>query len=371
MVKWVGPGVRPDLPAFARARGSLCVYRLYSASQDLGTPDAFLSHTRQEMLRLPQMHAAEGYNEAFQDIRDARDRAEFDVRLMSLMESIGRRAVIGSFSTGAPLLDYWHDYEPALRRAVARGHYLGLHEYGGGPGGMKWGVGRNQWSDGQWTIEDACERGDETGWWCLRYRQVLAELERRGIPVPAILITEAGIDQIDPCPTKTRGYKTAAGSHPPHIGDYAAQWEWYTRQLSRDERVAGAVDFGWASEDPQWAPFDLSTDPATLDRHERLQASGVPAQPAPAPAPAPSPAPRPLPNPAPPRVTDAIGVYVIAAPGESAAQMAGRAAGYPDAPYGQRLSWWREIREASGAETDTIRAGRAYRVPWARPVTGE
>lgn len=270
MVKWIDH-VDPGLLSVARDVGALTVLRIYQEVQDLGRVGDYLARVEQAILANPGIDAFEvSFNEAHQGPDQLAAKAEADILGMRLCERHGKRAVIGSFSVGMPDLAAWPAYAPALRHAAAGGHYLGLHEYGGGRLGM-----------------DAAVTGagrEALGWLCLRYRRVLDWARSVGLTMPKILITEAGIDDVTPTvEEKTRGWQTARGLHPPSVGDYAAQLRRYAERLAEDRgAVAGWCDFGFAADDPQWHPFDLSRDGAMLERVMTLQASLPDAAPAPA-----------------------------------------------------------------------------------------
>lgn len=270
-MKWLDGAVDPAIVNRAKAAGAITIFRLYVDKQPLGPEGGrYIERVAEAMRRYPGMMVAEGYNEQWQSGTELARRADFDIELMRAMDAIGRKAAIGSFSTGQPQVEDWRHYLPALRYAADHGHYVALHEYGGGPGGMKWGAGRNQWNGGAPVIDDACidPATYYLGWWCLRYRRAVAEWRRLGLTtIPRILITEGGIDDIQPRPgAQGKGYKDFRGQHPAVVGDYAAQWAWYLREASKDTFFAGAVDFGFATADRTWGSLDTSDDPATFDR---------------------------------------------------------------------------------------------------------
>lgn len=281
MVKWLDHA-DPALLSVARSVGALTVLRIYEQDQSLSRKGDYLARVEKAILANPGIDAFEvSFNEAHQGPDELARKAEADILGMQLCERHGKRAVIGSFSVGMPDLAHWQLYAPALRYAAAGGHYLGLHEYGGGRLGM-----------------DALVTGngkEALGWLCLRYRRVLDWARSVGLAMPKILITEAGIDDVTPAVgEKTRGWQTARAMHPPSVGDYAAQLRRYAERLGEDgDAVAGWCDFGWASEDPAWHAFDLSRDPAMTERVMALQASLPDAASAPAPTLPPKEAPMP------------------------------------------------------------------------------
>jgi hypothetical protein len=314
VMKWLADGVDPRLVDLAKVYGALTILRVYEPDQLLGNPHEgnFLAKVEGTLQRYPQIDAHEGYNEAIQRLPDIRRRAEFDISLMQLCERYGRKAVIGSFSVGQPQWpatgapDDWEGYLPALRHAAQRGHYVGLHEYGGPA--MQWGVGENQMTglvDGRWERIDPATRPGVKGWFCLRYRRVVEHWRALGLStIPKIVITEAGLDDIQPRPNvgARRGYKTYRDTpywKHPVLGDFAGQLRWQCERWAEDDYLVGGVIFGFADASGQWDDFDLSTDPESYARvvqeMNRLP-EGAPPQPTPVPTPAPTPVPVPPPS---------------------------------------------------------------------------
>lgn len=271
MVKWIDHA-DPALVELANSVGAITVLRVYEPDQRLDRAPDYLARVEQAILANPGVAAFEvSYNEAHQAPEDLAAKAQADILGMKLASRHGKRAVIGSFSVGMPGTpeepDHspaWSLYRPALEYAAKGGHYLGLHEYGGGSPGMRLMV----------EGEGKAARGLAF----LRYRRVLDWAKRVGLRMPKILITECGIDFLAQADLPTRGWRTMPAGY-----DYAADLRWAAERLGEDhEAVAGWCDFGWASEDPQWHPFDLSRVFAVLERVMGLQASlPEPAAPAP------------------------------------------------------------------------------------------
>lgn len=218
----------------------------------------------------PEFDAVEGYNECYDEPGKIGRYAEWCIEFMLAMETIGRKACIGSFSTGTPENDELIEFRPALEHAWRYGHYLALHEYGGGTGGMRWGAGRNQWNNGRPVSDDPAEGPLVTGWWCLRYRKFLFPLLRTWGIGARVLITESGIDNITPRlggqGNGWRDFMTAP--------NYAKDTIWYGRHLgadaaasdtgkavSADNGIHGWVGFGDGSRraggDVRWRQFDI------------------------------------------------------------------------------------------------------------------
>jgi hypothetical protein len=257
MVKWMAGTADANLVALAKSVGSLTVMRVYwpEDRQNRGGLDDYLKAVERAILAHPGIDAFEvSFNEAHQSGDDLAWKAAADIRGMELCERHGKRAVIGCFSVGMPDPAEWPRYLPALARATAGGHYLGLHEYGGGSAGMR-----------------AMVEGDgptARGWAFLRHRRVLDWARAAGVRMPRILITEAGIDVLAQADRPTRGYQTVTDAV-----DYPTQLRWCSERLAETPEVVGWCDFGWSADDPQWWPFDLSRDGPTLARVQTLQAA--------------------------------------------------------------------------------------------------
>ena len=275
-MKWLTEGMNDDLIHLARANGVLTIGRVYFSEQAVEGPLAsqHLDRIRQAIRQHPNIMVWEGVNEAFQSGDGLAKRAAFDIKLMRICEEEGVKAGIGSFSVGQPSnLDDWRLYLPALRRAADQGHYVALHEYGAPA--MQWGCGANQASaldGGRWVNVDPVTRPGADGWFALRYRKAVAKWRELGLAkVPRIVITEGGLDDIQPRPDvgKRRGYKTYQGTvwwRHPVLGDYASQWRWACERWAEDDYVAGGVEFGFADASGDWEDFNMATDRWTLDR---------------------------------------------------------------------------------------------------------
>ena len=255
MVKWLAGTADADLIALARSVGSLTVLRVYWENQARDQLDEYLAAIDRAITAHPGIQAFEvSFNEAHQSGDDLTWKAGADIEGMKLCERRGVKAVIGSFSVGMPDLAEWARYRPALEYAAAHGHYLGLHEYGGGSQGFR-----------------AMVTGDgptARGWAFLRYRRVLDWARAAGVRMPKILVTESGIDVLAQADRPTRGFQTVAG-----VVDYPTQLRWASERLGEDPEIAGWCDFGWSSDDPQWWAFDLSRDGDALARTMNLQAA--------------------------------------------------------------------------------------------------
>lgn len=299
VMKWLTEGMDDELVRLAKANGVLTIGRHYFEDQAIegSQASAQLDRIRQEIRRHPNIMVWEGVNEAFQGGDDLAKRAAWDIKLMKVCDEEGVKAAIGSFSVGQPArLNDWAFYLPELRYAAEHGHYVALHEYGAPV--MQWGVGENQarnLEDGRWTNFDPVNRAGLDGWFVLRYRKAVAKWRELGMyEVPRIVITEGGLDDIQPRPNvgKRRGYKTYRDTEwyrHPVFGDYADQWRWTCERWAEDDYLVGGVEFGFADASGDWGDFDMATDQWTYDRlvsemiELREQAPAPPAPPPPPP----------------------------------------------------------------------------------------
>ena len=170
--------------------------------------------------RCPWIEIWEGPNEpAIENETQARQLLAFEKRRVQLLRSKGRKAASYCFSTGCPELHLW-----AILGNIDT-DYLDLHEYG-----MR-----------TMTLD---------GWHLLRYRQVMAELRKRGYKVPPILITETGID--------FEGNREADGWRAQGISEeeYLRQLAAYDAELAKDPEVVVATPFTWL--DYNWPSFTIT-----------------------------------------------------------------------------------------------------------------
>lgn len=266
MVKWLSGAVDRSLVQTAKSVGAITVLRVYESDQSKGNLDAYLANVERAMREYPEFDVFEvSYNEEHQNGSDLVWKASADIQGMMLAERYGKKAAIGCFSVGNPAnMADWGLYRSALKYAASHGHYLALHEYAGGTQGMRFGVEETN--------------AGLRGWFFLRYRRVMDWARAASVPMPRILITESGIDNLGQADRPTRGWATIKDAV-----DYPEHMRWAADRLAEDDIVAGWCDFGWASDDPQWWPFDLSRDAATLARMMALQAAipGTPTKPSP------------------------------------------------------------------------------------------
>ena len=165
--------------------------------------------------------------------------------------------MIGNFSSGTPPLELWPYFLSACSYALQHGHWLGLHEYGGG---YMW------WMTGDHQINPTEDEGDE-GWTTLRYRkayrQYLAPAGSGDLP---LVITETGLDPlVSPRPPgypqgtwKELCSKWASEGHQDCEQYYFDQLRWYEGELMKDPFVKAAFVFTWGHIGDGWAKFDVA-----------------------------------------------------------------------------------------------------------------
>ena len=189
-------------------------------------------------IRFPEVDAWELFNEFSSDWGW---QSSFFIETMKRADEAGLKLVLYAFSAGNPPLDNTTIAEitPALRYAMAHGHYLSVHEYGG--------VVPN---------DPDTLRGSILA---LRYRQLYAALPTDARP--RLIVSEAG--QAGGC--------CFIGTQP-FIEDYA----WYSARLAEDHYVVGVAAWtlgNWGNANfqdalPALADYLISVEtPApTLDR---------------------------------------------------------------------------------------------------------
>ena len=186
--------------------------------------------------------------------------AQLEIERIKLLATIGKKAVIGEFSTGTPPLDAWEEFLPALRYGADHGALLGLHEYS-----CPW----MWWMTGSYQVDPNENQGDE-GWGTLRYRKVKRLiLEPNGIDIP-IVITECGIDpgsNPKPAGAPSATWKDLGDYWREHDGEddkadyYFRQLAWYDDELRKDAYVEGAAIFCAGNFGKPWSDFDIAGTP--------------------------------------------------------------------------------------------------------------
>lgn len=384
MVKFIDTGFNDDAIAYAVARGCGVVGRIVFDDGDQPIDNDAkrrIAKIVESAGKHPQIGWWEFYNESYDRGDEMARYAERSIEFMQAMEAIGKKGLIGGFSTGTPDESQWPRFRLAVEYAWRNGHGICLHQYSAPD--MRYMAGLNQWNNGNPRLDDPVLDPKAEGWHTLRHRKALKVFQAWGVSA-RFFIGESGNDDIQQRPGGPgKGWKDWRNSQY-KLGDFADQLRWLGWQFSHDPSVIGWVDYGWGSTDggdERWKHFDLSSDSTMLDRVMALQLelprllhSGVtPTPTTPTPLPQPPtptpPAPTPPITPLIPRVSAAIAVTATPTRGEGWAMFAGRAAGHPTASFSVRMQWASEIAAANGVTVNTsVEVGRAYLLPWFKVV---
>lgn len=196
--------------------------------------------------------------------------AVFEQARIQMMRDVGKKCVIGNFSTGNPQLQLWPHFFAALREGEINGAFLGLHEY--------------SWPDMYWMT--GAENGVMLGWTTLRYRRVYRDyLLPNGISIP-LFIGELGVDPATkPYPPSYAHLSDGGAFRDGMLRDiwagvgatdpdryYANQLIWYDNEIGQDSYVIGATIYTVGSTD-QWRRFDIDGQPIVdiLCEHFQLE----------------------------------------------------------------------------------------------------
>ena len=201
--------------------------------------ESFITKNLDKYKAHPSVDYWEGYNEPMISSAELMaDYAAFEAERVKQMAALGYKCSVGNFSTGAPSLELWADFLPALEAAQEHGGCLSLHEYSAPT--MQFGFGRYQ-------LDPAGDAGD-VGWYTVRYRQVYRHHLPPDLHVP-LIITECGIDGlIEPRPGPAgAGWRDFArywkqnNMAPDGVTGYLDQLTWYDEELQKDDYVVGAT----------------------------------------------------------------------------------------------------------------------------------
>lgn len=263
-------------PAFladvkARSPETIIVGRVVLGQIDLNRADPLAEARRAVEAVLPValderrsglVDAWEGFNEPVPGDDDQMRRlAELEAERVRLLADRGLRAVVGSFGTGHPPLEWWPAFRPALEEAHAQNAYLGLHEYSAP---TIW------YNTNRAPLDFGAEPSDE-GWLTLRYRKAYRQyLQPWGLDLP-LLITECGVDGLvaeRPGPPGKGwkdfgGYWAELGMGPDSAGNYIEQLAWYDSQLQMDDFVHGASVFTMTAF-TEWRSYELKGEAAEI-----------------------------------------------------------------------------------------------------------
>lgn len=249
---------------------------------------------------------------------EARWYSDYNIAMMKLYESIGKKRAIFNFATGTPDVrpgeedDIWPHLLPAVRHARDNGHYLALHEYMGPYADL--GVGSRQVDrhrhrkDNAWHGRTKAGSPDTSypyGLCPLRYRWIYdTYLRPAGLGDIKLIITECGCDGVDsitPDDMESGSWTSLRDHFWPSAGldpeaHYASMLQQYDSWLRQDHFVVGAMIFTVGSPGKgRWKDFDISGT-GVEDRilnyiaAERNKADTPVAQPASAPGVTPKPA---------------------------------------------------------------------------------
>jgi hypothetical protein len=263
-------------PAFladvkARSPETIIVGRVILGQIELGRADPLAEARRAVEAVLPLalderraglVDAWEGFNEPVPgDDDEMRRFAELEAERVRLLADRGLRAVVGSFGTGQPPLEWWPAFRPALAEGHAQNAYLGLHEYSAP---TIW------FNTNRAPLDFSAEPSDE-GWLTLRYRKAYRQyFQPWGLDLP-LLITECGVDGLvteRPGPPG-KGWKDFGdyweelGMGPDSAGNYVEQLAWYDSQLHMDDYVRGASVFTMTAF-TEWRSYELKGEAARI-----------------------------------------------------------------------------------------------------------
>lgn len=268
-VKVLGNAMRSDFLNFCRDQGCEIVGRVVFGDGDQPLGGSKASKKMKEIVKRaegqPQIGWWEFYNESYNGGKGEEDDdfvryADRCIEFMDEMSEIGRRAAVGSFSTGTPDEKNWPRFRAAVEHAWHHGHAICVHQYSAPD--MRYMCGTNQWNDGRPTLDDPCVTPDVEGLHTLRHRKFLKLARSWGVSA-RIFVGESGNDDIQERPGgQGKGWRDWRLVNPELLlGDFADQMRWYCWHLSHDPEVIGVVDFGWApgkGEEMAWHAFDLS-----------------------------------------------------------------------------------------------------------------
>jgi hypothetical protein len=203
----------------------------FMAQGEQGAQDyALLMAPRYDKLLQGGCYDVEGPNEPHPNVNNWRAYCDFEQRWVQIMALNGLRPWVWSFGVGWPGLAAAGDAVtvgmlagPMMAAAIAGGG-VALHEYGAP------------------TMQSG------GGWWTLRYRRMLAELQPNHVP---IIISECGIDG-GLAGNPRMGWKRYA-----NVEQYRAQLAWYDDEICKDADVLAATVFTTCPTG-EWATFNVN-----------------------------------------------------------------------------------------------------------------
>ncbi|RMG90359.1 MAG: hypothetical protein D6706_19725, partial [Chloroflexi bacterium] len=214
----------------------------------------FVQSQLDQYLANPAVDYWEGYNEPDPNLDRMAWFARFEQERVRQLARYGLRAAIGGFPTGAPELDEFRLFVPAIETALEYGGILSLHEYSAPDMTYLYGAAL----PGYPAYPD---RGALT----FRYRWFYREiLEPAGLVIP-LVISEAGIDGIiggRPGPpgfgwADFQSYWVEQGWGRTGVEAFINQLAWYDAGVRQDGYVIGFTVFT-AGAIGQWTKYDIN-----------------------------------------------------------------------------------------------------------------
>lgn len=220
--------------------------KLEDSSNPEALANAVFDEQRPKIENTPSVSVWSGINEPnVDDLHRMNLLARVEMERMRLMDKIGKKCALGSFSVGNPPLNpgFWEAWFPVLRYAIDNGHVLAAHEY--------WWP-RVMWMTGAWQLNPSATSGFAPdgrleGWTPLRYRKVMREhLIPAGVGDIKWIMTEIGADPgVSPHPYGGGGFYGNEG-----FTDALRKWD-HTKDVDKNEIYARDIlqYVKWIEED--------------------------------------------------------------------------------------------------------------------------
>lgn len=165
---------------------------------------------------------------------DRRALVAFTIEWTRLMHSIGKKVIVGNFSTGTPHPPEVHELAAMFKDA-------------------------DGWSMREYSAPRM--RFDET-WHCLRYRRIMAELRKAGVAEKPLWIGESGVDggmrgePNDHPEWKGWGYLRFEQEHLLTRSEHLADRIWYDQETQKDAYVVAIFGF-LVGGNQDWLSFEM------------------------------------------------------------------------------------------------------------------